>query len=567
METINIILKVLTIIGSLGMFLFGMKFMSEALQKVAGEKMRNILAAITANRFRGLLTGLVVTAAIQSSSATTVMLVSFVNAGLMSLVESISIIMGANIGTTITPWLISLLGFGKTFHISMALLPLIAISMPMMFSRKSKRRSFAEFIFGFAILFIGLNFLKENVPAVDQSTYFFEHFSSYSQTTFIDILLFVGIGLLLTIIFQSSSATIALTFVIATQGWISFPLAAAMVLGENIGTTSTALFASIVGNISSKRTAFSHLLFNLFGVIWALILLRFLLLGSNYLTFQFIGISSYNNPLAIPVALSIFHTGFNVLNSLILIYLIPYIVLLSRYIIPRKDSETDDAFKLQYIDSTVFSTSELSLIQAKKEVAMLGTRVSEMFEAIPELLMEKRPKKYKKTYNRIKNTEEAINSLEIIIANYLTKLSDGHLSNQSTKQVRAMLKIIDEIESIGDICASMANIIDHKNNQNAYFTQDTRNNLFIIFDDVRAALEVMINNLNNEYRLVAIDKAKELEDKINQTRNKIREQHIIDIDKGAYAYQTGVFYSEIFTLSEKIGDFIINVTEAIVDSK
>lgn len=567
MEAINIILKTLTIIGSLGMFLFGMKFMSEALQKVAGEKMRRILSAITANRFRGLLTGLVVTAAIQSSSATTVMLVSFVNAGLMSLVESISLIMGANIGTTITPWLISLLGFGKTFHISAILLPLIAVSMPMMLSKKSKRRSFAEFIFGFAILFMGLNFLKENMPAVDQSTYFFEHFSSNSQSTFIDILLFVGIGVLLTIVFQSSSATIALTFVIATQGWISFPLAAAMVLGENIGTTSTALIASLVANISAKRTALTHLIFNLFGVIWALILFRFLLYGTNFLTLKIDGSSAFQNPVSIPIALSIFHTGFNVLNSLFLIYAIPYFVLLSRYILPGKENDTEDVFKLQYIDSSVLSTSELSLIQAKKEVALLGTRVSEMFEVIPELLMEKRPKKYSKLFKRIQKTEEGIDNMEIVIAKYLTRLSNGHLSNQSTKQVRAMLKIIDELESIGDICNSMSNIIDSKNNENAYFTQNLRNNLFHIFDDVRAALRLMINNLNNDYKSVTIDEAKNLEIRINETRNKIREQHILDIDQGTYAYQTGIFYSELFTLSEKAGDYAFNVTEAIVESK
>ena len=366
MHILEVIFRILTIIGALGLFLYGMKLMSESLQKVAGTRMRKILTVVTARPAKGMLTGLVVTGIIQSSSATTVMIVSFVNAGLISLTESIGVIMGANIGTTITPWLITLLGFGKTFDIYVILLPLVGISLPLFFSSGWRRRSWAEVIIGFVILFLGLSLLKSNVPAFEQGTNIFEHFSADTDVSFFDIFLFVGIGILLTVIFQSSSATIALTFVIATEGWISFPLAAAMVLGENIGTTSTAIIASLVANSSAKRSALAHLIFNVLGVIGALILFRPFLLGVDYVIQNIDDVSPFTNHLAIPLGLSIFHTTFNMINTLILINFIPFIVLITMKILPTGDEDAE-TYRLKYIDSSVLSTSELSLFQAKKE--------------------------------------------------------------------------------------------------------------------------------------------------------------------------------------------------------
>ncbi len=562
MNLLEIILRVLTIVGALGFFLYGMKLMSESLQKVAGTRMRNILSVITSKPAKGVFTGLFVTAVIQSSSATTVMVVSFVNAGLLSLAESVSIIMGANIGTTITPWLITLLGFGKTFDIYVVLLPLVALSLPLFFSSSWKKKSWAEFILGFVILFLGLNMLKSNVPAYEQGTYFFEQFSAGSNASFLNVLLFAGIGLLLTIIFQSSSATIALTFVIATEGWVSFPLAAAMVLGENIGTTSTAIIASLVANAPAKRAAMAHLLFNLIGVSGALILFRPFVFGVDYLVMQIDNVSAFNAYLSIPLALSIFHTAFNLINTLILVNFIPFLVLLTRKIIPA-GNEDKVPYRLKYIDSTVLSTSELSLFQARKEVKHLALRARQMFDIIPKMLMEKRLKKYDQLYQFILKNEDMVDDMEIEIAKYLTSLSDGKLSDKSNRQVRALLKIIDDLESIGDQCNSMARIIDAKNKQNAYFTQDLRDNLNELFNAVDHAFGIMLSNLEGDKSPPNLNEAKAAEEVINRLRNRIREEHILNINAGKYPYQTGTYYSELFTLSEKIGDYIINVSEAL----
>jgi phosphate:Na+ symporter len=562
MDSLTIVIKILTIIGALGFFLYGMKLMSESLQKVAGNKMRQILTAMTSKPARGILSGLLVTAIIQSSSASTVMVVSFVNAGLLSLSESIGLIMGANIGTTVTAWIISLLGFGKTFDINIMLLPLIAIGLPLFFSKKGKNKSMAELIFGFVILFMGLSFLKSNVPEVEQGTFFFEHFSTFNETNSLDLILFVGIGILITMIFQSSSATIALTFVIAIEGWVSFPLAAAMVLGENIGTSFTAIIASFVANRSAKRSALAHLLFNVIGVLWALILFKPLLFGANYFT-ELIGFpTAFENPASIPIALSAFHTTFNLINTLILVWFIPAIASLTKQII-RGDAEDEEKYQLKFIGNNVFSTSELSLIQARKEVSLLADRVKKMFNLVPELLLEKHPNKYQKLLKKIYKQEDVVDNIEIEIAKYLTHLSDGKLSESANQEVRAMLKIIDDLESMADNCNNMARIIDHKNEQNAYFTQDLRNNLRVLFDEVVKAFDLMISNLDQDIPKVEIWGTILIERNINQIRDKLKEDHFNNVKANKYPYQTGVFYSELISQTEKIGDYIINVSEAI----
>lgn len=563
MSIATLILKILTIIGSIGLFLYGMKLMSESLQRFVGARMRNILTAITSNRFRGLFTGLFVTGLIQSSSASTVLLVSFVNAGLISLSESISVIMGANIGTTITPWIISLLGLGKTFNISIILLPLVAVILPFFFSNKSKYKSFSEFIIGFVILFLGLFFIKEYVPEVDQSTYFFEHFSLASDFSLGNVLLFVIIGVVITVLFQSSSATIALTFIIATKGWISFPLALAMVLGENIGTTSTAIFASFVANNTAKRSAFSHLIINVIAVVWGLLLFKPIIWLIDAAIIDINNISPLSDPAAIPLGICIFHSSLNIINTAVLINFIPFIASVTKKIIPGEDDDTK-AFKLKYINNTILSTSELAHVQANKEVILLAGKVRDMLTFIPDLLLEKRPKKYKKILKRLYKHEEIVDLTEFEIAQYLIKVSDGKLSDKSSRELRAMLRIIDELESIADLCISMAQTIDRKNEENTWFTQEIRNSISDIYNRVIINYDQMVENLMQptEENLKNATKGEELLDEIYL---KLKDQHIKNIDNSNYPYRTGVYYSEMLTLFEKTGDYIFNISNAIKD--
>ncbi|HRW63317.1 MAG TPA: Na/Pi symporter, partial [Bacteroidales bacterium] len=357
-------LDFLTLVGSLGLFLYGMKLMSEALQKIAGDNMRNILAKMTSNPVKGVFTGLLITVVIQSSSATTVMMVSFVNAGLLSLTESIGVIMGANIGTTVTAWLISILGF--KVDISIISLPLIGIGFPLLFSRTGKKKSWGEFIIGFAMLFLGLDFLKNSVPDIKSHPDILEFLRDYTSSGFGSHLLFLTIGTVLTIIIQSSSATMALTLVMCNNGWISFDIAAAMVLGENIGTAVTANIAAAVANVSAKRAARAHLIFNIMGVIWVSLIFNFFLSSINWFILKIGGVSPYDSPLAIPIALSIFHSSFNIANTLIFIWFTKFIIAIVTKLVPQR--EEAEEFRLKYINTGLLSTAELSIHQAKKEI-------------------------------------------------------------------------------------------------------------------------------------------------------------------------------------------------------
>ncbi|MFA8451661.1 MAG: Na/Pi cotransporter family protein [Bacteroidales bacterium] len=564
METLSIVGQVLTLVGSLGFFLYGMKLMSESLQKVAGSKMRNILAAMTSNRVKGVLTGFLVTTVIQSSSATTVMLVSFVNAGLLSLIQSIGVIMGANVGTTVTAWIISLLGFKVKMNI--IALPLVGIAFPLLFSKISKRKSWGELVIGFAILFLGLDFLKDAVPNVNDSPQIFQFLERFTDLGYISVLIFVGIGTLLTVVIQSSSATMALTLVMCNSGWIPFEMAAAMVLGENIGTTITANIAAMVANTSAKRAARAHLLFNLFGVIWMLIaFFPFLDIINDFVT-KTEGISPYTQVAAIPVALATFHTVFNLLNTFIMIWFARFIAKTATMLVPSREDE-DDQFRLQYIRVGLLSTSELSIVQARKEIAFLGKRVNKMFDLIPKLLVEKNDKKYNKLLKKAKNYEDIIDRMEVEIANYLTKISESKISRRGAMQIRAMLKIIDDMESIGDVCYNMVMMIKGKNEKKLYFTQELRDNLDKMFILVRESLENMHENLNMEYKEVKLNKASDLEAKINDLRNDLRKLHVEQVKQEKYSYQTGSIYSSIFTNCEKVGDHVINVSEAIVENQ
>ena len=565
MVVMSIIGQVLILIGSLGLFLFGMKLMSESLQKVAGSRMRNILASMTANRFRGVFTGFFVTTAIQSSSATTVMVVSFVNAGLISLMGAVSIIMGANIGTTVTAWIISLLGFGK-LSLSVISLPLIGLAFPLFFSSNSKRKSWGELIIGFAILFIGLSFLKQNVPDMKSNPEFFNFLSNYVQYGYMSIFLFVLIGTILTLIIQSSSATMALTLVMCYNGIIPFDVAAAMVLGENIGTTVTANLAAMVGNVSAKRAARAHLIFNVIGVIWILIVFYPFLNFIDWITRSIEGVSPFTSHEAKPIALSLFHSTFNILNTVFLVGFASLIVKIVEKIVPQKDDE-DEEFRLKYIDSALLSTSEISITQAKNEISIFASRINKMFGFIPEILVEKKSKIYAKLYKKIENYEQISDNMEIEIANFLTRISESELSAYGSRRIRAMLKIIDDMESVGDMCLQMALNIDKRNSQKEEFTSEMLSNINKMFDLVQNALDIMCENLDNSYGDVQIDKAQKAEEAINSYRSELREKHIIAVNAKDYSYLAGVSYSGLFALSEKIGDHLINITEAIVEYK
>ena len=571
-EWITIIGKILTLIGSLGLFLFGMKLMSEALQKVAGNRMRHILAAMTNSRIKGVFTGMLVTTTIQSSSATTVMVVSFVNAGLLSLIAAVGVIMGANIGTTVTAWLISLLGF--KISLSFLSLPLIGISFPFFFSKNSMRRSWGEFIIGFAILFIGLQFLKESVPNIQSDPESLHFLSSFTDLGFLSVLIFILIGTILTIIIQSSSATMALTLVMCYNGLIPFELAAAMVLGENIGTTVTANLAAMVANVSAKRAARAHLIFNLFGVIWMVAVFHYFLRGIDYFLQQKHGVSILNTHLTTkdfesihsvyPVALAIFHTSFNIINTLLLIGFAAFIAKVATKMVPDK-SEDDEEFTLKYISSGLFSTSELSIIQARKEVFIFGTRIEKMFELLESMMVEPKPKKYYKLLDKIKKYEEITDDLELEIASYLTNVSEGEISHESSKKIRAMLKIIDDLESIGDVIYAFSKTIDNTNQAKSRFTQEQKDRLNEMFELLKQAFTEMNLNLEKGFSDVNVDRAYFLENQINEKRDQLRLLHVEDLKEKRYKHKIGAFYSEMVSQSERIGDYIINVSEAIIE--
>ena len=556
------ITEVLTLVGSLGLFLFGMKLMSEALQKVAGDKMRGILSSMTSNRVKGLLTGMLITAVIQSSSATTVMVVSFVNAGLLSLIEAIGVIMGANIGTTVTAWLISILGF--KVKMSAIALPLIGLSFPLLFSKNNQRKSWGEFIIGFSILFMGLEYLKNSVPNIKEHPEILEFLSHYTQMGVFSDLIFLAIGTLLTIVIQSSSATMTLTLVMCYNGWIDFELAAAMVLGENIGTTITANLAAIVANISAKRAALAHLIFNLFGVLWIFFLIPVFIRGIDQFLIFMGSDSPFVSNAAMPVGLSVFHSSFNILNSVLLIGFAPLIEKTVIKIIPQKDDD-DEVFKLTHISTGLLSTSELSIVQAKNELIYFSGRTSKMFGFVKKLSEETKNSKIENIYKKIEKYETFSDKIEEEIAAYLTKVSQGELSSTGSKKVKAMFKIVDEIESISDSCFGLSRTYKRKSDKKIKFREHEEKNIRKMFSMLDDAFTEMVSNLEKEGKISSIMKAYEIEDKINKYRNQLRKEHLENVRNELYSYNEGVIYNDIISQAEHLGDHLINVSEAIIE--
>ena len=561
------IIELLTLIGALGFFIYGMKVMSDGIQKVAGSKMRSILSKMTSNRFLGITTGFILTALLQSSSATTVMIVSFVNAGLLSLVESIGVIMGANIGTTITAWLISLLGF--KVKIASIALPIIAIGFPMMFSSKSNIKSWAEVLIGFALLFMGLDALKESVPNLKENTEFLAFLSSYANMGIISTLIFIGVGTILTLVVQSSSAAMALTLVMCYEGYIPFDLAAAMVLGENIGTTITANLAALVGNVHAKRAARAHFIFNIFGVIWMIFAFQLFINSiDSYMisNMDLSPVSSVGESVAVPIGLSIFHTTFNILNVLLLVWFVPLIAKTVIRMQPSK-GETDEEFHLEHIGGGLMQTAELSVLEAQKEVIKFGKITSKLYNMILELRREDDSRKFNKLMERIKKYEDITDRMEVEIADYLAKAAQGEMSDSASFKVRSMISIINDMERIGDICYQMSISIERKKEKKAEFTAESKKSIEGMLSEVQKALDIMNNNLNSNYSQVTLTEADNAEININNMRNKLRKSYLQKIEKGEMPIQTGMIYNNLIHSLEKVGDHIFNITEAIVADK
>jgi phosphate:Na+ symporter len=555
------VLDFLTLIGSLVLFLFGMKLMSESLQKVAGNNLRKILAAMTSNRVFGVLTGIITTMAVQSSSATTVMIVSFVNAGLLSLIEAIGVIMGANVGTTVTAWLISLVGF--KVNISALSLPLIGLSFPLIFSKKGSRKAWGEVLMGFALLFIGLDLLKNSVPDINSNPAILEFLQSYTNYGFASYLIFLLIGTILTVVIQSSSASTALTLVMCYNGWIPFDMAAAMILGENVGTTITANLAAIVANTSAKRAAFAHLVFNLIGVTWILFVFSPVLRVIADMTEKIDGASPFVNAASIPIALSIFHTSFNVANVLLQVWFVKTIAKFVTRIIKKK-GEDEEEFSLKYLYTGLLNTSELSIIQARKEIIEYGVLSQKMFEYAKRMYRETDEKKFKKLLDKMEKSEIKMDELEIEIANYLTQISEGDLSIIGSRKIRTLLKITDNIESLADTSYNISRVLNRKRKRKIWFTPEQREDIQNMFNLIDKSFKIVIVALNDlQHDTVNLDDILEIERQINEFRDYLRKQNAKNIADKKYSYQSSVVYVDLFTLCEVMGDHLINIAEAL----
>ena len=552
----------LRLIGSLALFLYGMKIMSEGLQKFAGDSLRRILTAMTTNRVTGVLTGVLITALIQSSSATTVMVVSFVNAGLLTLTQSIGVIMGANIGTTVTAWLISALGF--KVDIAAFALPLLAFALPLFFSGKSSRKSIGEFVFGFAFLFMGLQSLKANAPDLGANPEMLSFVQNYMDMGVFSIILFLFIGAILTMIVQASAATMAITLIMCANGWIDYHLGVALVLGENIGTTITANLAALTGNTQARRAALAHLVFNVFGVMWVLVLFYPF---TNAVSWFVTHVMKVSDPaVAVSFKLAAFHTAFNISNTFIMIWFVSLIEKTVCTLI--KPKVEDEEYRLRYITGGMLSTAELSILQAHKEISLFAERTARMFNMVKELFYEKNEETFLKTYSRIEKYENISDRMEIEIANYLTEVSEGRLSSESKEEIRIMLRAVSEIESIADSCNNLARSIKRRNEFKSEFTEEQNKHLDHMFELVSGALNRM-NLILHKPELVHddINPSYNIENEINNYRNQLKSRNIEDINNKLYQYQDGVYYMDMVSESEKLGDYVLNVVQAVIEKK
>ena len=554
--------SVLALLGGLAIFLYGMNLMGDGLAKVAGGKLERILETLTSNPIRAVLLGMGVTAVIQSSSATTVMVVGFVNSGIMKLSQVVGIIMGANIGTTVTAWIISIFGF-KVDMAAFAL-PLLAIALPLIFSGKSNRKSIGEFIFGFSFLFMGLSYLKANAPDLNANPEMLAFVQNYTDMGFFSILLFLFIGTILTMIVQASAATMAITLIMCANGWISLELGAALVLGENIGTTITANLAALTANTQAKRAALAHFVFNVFGVIWVLIIFHPFMELVNWVVDTFF--QSNNPEVAISYKLSAFHSIFNICNVCILIWGVKLIERTVCALIHPK--EEDEEPRLRFITGGMLSTAELSILQARKEIHLFAERTHRMFGMVQDLMHTEKDDDFNKLFSRVEKYENISDNMELEIANYLNQVSEGRLSSESKLQIRAMLREVTEIESIGDSCYNLARTINRKRQTNQDFTEKQYEHIHFMMkltDDALAQMIVVVEK--PEHQSIDINKSFNIENEINNYRNQLKNQNILDVNNKEYDYQMGVYYMDIIAECEKLGDYVVNVVEASSDVK
>lgn len=566
------ILQIFTLLGALGMFLYGMNLMSSGLQKASGDRLRGFLSAMTSNPFKGVMTGLGITTVIQSSSATTVMVVSFVNAGLLTLAQAIGVIMGANIGTTVTAWLVSWLGFKA--DISILAIPLMAAGFLFSNSKKNQRQNIGELIVGFCLLFLGLSFMKESVPDLNETPQVLEFVKTWSSYGFGSVLIFLAFGTVLTLVLQSSSATMAITLIMLSMGWIPFNMACAMVLGENIGTTITANIAASVGNTQAKRAAMSHTIFNLFGVVWALLLFKpFLaLVGAIIEMFGLpnpaaadfvVGDPKSADGTAALYGLSMLHTLFNAINTLILIWFVKYIERAVVYIIKAPKNQEKESFKLKYISAGPLATPELATEQAFDEIIHFAQISKRGFEYARMAINESDSDKFEELRNKLVKYEEISDRIEYDIAAFLNAVSVGDISEATSIKVKAMYKIIGELESLGDSGEAISRILARKNIHNKNFDATTIKRINDVAALVDKAYDAMISNLEAAHRgeLNDITNAYNAEDHINNLRNNLRDAEIEALESGGKNYQTSVYYMDVVNELERMGDFIINISQ------
>lgn len=552
------------IIGALALLIYGMKGMSEALQKMAGSQLRHILGTMTKNRFTGMLTGMFVTCSVQSSSATTVMTVSFVNAGLLTLAQAISIIMGANTGTTLTAWIMSL---GFSFNFTDVVFPAFIIGILLIYTRR--HRYIGDFLFGIAFMFFSLAILSETGNEMDlgHNKALLEFFSSFDTNSYITIIVFLLIGTVLTCILQSSAALMAITMVLCSSGVLPIYLGIALVMGENIGTTATANLAALGANTQARRAALAHLVFNVFGVLWVLcVFYPFVDLVCSFVNYD--PQSPSLNPVILSVVLAAFHTSFNVCNTFILIWFIPQMEKLVCWLIKPKANDEEEEFRLRYIGgNSILETPELSVLEAQKEIILFAERIQRMFGFVRELLNTTNDTAFTKLYTRIEKYESISDNMEIEIAKYLDNVSDAHLSDETKAKIRAMLREISEIESIGDSCYNIARNINRKIKGKEDFTESQYEHLHQMFeltDDSLTQMNIMLSGRKDK---LDVNRSFNIENEINNYRNQLKSQNINDVNSHEYTYAIGTMYMDIICECEKLGDYVINVVEARMGTK
>lgn len=593
------LLDFLCLLGSVALFLYGMKVMSEGLQKAAGDRLRNILSAMTRNRFTGMLTGVLITALIQSSSASTVMVVSFVNAGLMSLGQSMAVIMGANVGTTFTAWVIALFGF--KVNISAFVLPLIALAIVLLLSQSSRNKSIGEFLIGFAFLFMGLDMISQYVPDLQNNPEMFAFLERYTSMGFGSVLIFCLVGIIVTMVIQSSAATFAITLIMCSKGWIDFDLSCALVLGSNIGTTITPLMASMGGNVAAKRTAMGHLLFNVLGTVWTLAIFFPFCHFAQWLTedlgqgnpaalSEFVNQLEHTDPevynhlfdnslpashpavaqigamqQSVSIGLSVFHTVFNLINLAVMIWLTGLYVKIVMKLVPSKPNQEEE-FTLKFISGGMLSASELNISQAEKEIVVYAQRVQRMVGMAQNIVHVKTDsEEFTKEFSRLEKYEEISDRMEIEIADYLNRCSEGRLSNEGKHRIAAMFRIVSEIESIADCCYGIGKVLIRKRESGARFTDEIYHNVDTMFIAVEAAMTNLMLLLRDpettdEHDIISSYNS---EREINNLRNQLRTGNVNNINNHHYEYQAGIYYMDIIGSLEKVGDYIINVVDEL----